>query len=350
MEIIQYGIGEGYLKDWGIKEALREIYQNFIDYGNYDTFVKDIRNNRVQVLLSNSYNPNGLEFLQIGKSIKDENKVNIGKHGEGLKMAFLIFLRENLHIQIKYGKTRITPMWCNQVIGNTLALKKQETKGTFPRFSIEFTLDKELYDNIISDIIEEKDIIYLDNYHGSIVDKPIGNLYSGNLFVCNLPNLKKAYNLNPARLSLDRDRRVPGAFDVSYHTSKINEGVIKADAKINWIDQNYDDHAHIEYVPPSQYKEIKTRAIAGKVEFVAQVVNPDTQEKEEVLITNTSIKNHLGRLNFFQKAISGVKNFLADKLGVKDLLRNFRNKHCYSVEAKTDFDLIIQRLGITLDE
>ena len=36
-DIIKYGIGFDYLPKWGIKEALREIYQNFNDYGAFET-------------------------------------------------------------------------------------------------------------------------------------------------------------------------------------------------------------------------------------------------------------------------------------------------------------------------
>ena len=33
--IIYYGIGLEYLSNWTINHALREIYQNFLDYGDY---------------------------------------------------------------------------------------------------------------------------------------------------------------------------------------------------------------------------------------------------------------------------------------------------------------------------
>jgi hypothetical protein len=349
---IKYGIGESYLKDWDIKHALREIFQNFIDYGNYEIYIKETRNNKVLVLIENTYQPQSLEFLQIGKSIKSSSS-SIGKHGEGLKMAFLIFLRENLYLRVFYNNINITPEWNNQAIGKTLALKMSKSKYNYPTFNIEFTCDKETFYSFKNNIIEDKDILYKDSYHGSIVDKPKGNLYSGKLFVTNLPNLKKAYDISPNLLSLDRDRRIPSSFEVSYHTSKINESQLRKEeetkARLNFVDESYDDYSHVNYVPSSQLKDIKVKEVLGKVEFTTKVINNETKEEEEIIIKNENIKSYLKSQNIFNTAINKIKNYIASKLGIKDLLLNFRKKYCYSVEAKQDFDIILERLGITLD-
>ena len=107
---IHYGFGKEYLSKWGIREALREIFQNFMDYGEYttDLMLFSTEENVVKIRLTNDYSPEKLEFLRIGNSVK-KNKEAIGKHGEGLKMAFLIFLRENLNMELYTSKYKITP-------------------------------------------------------------------------------------------------------------------------------------------------------------------------------------------------------------------------------------------------
>ena len=80
------------------------------------------------------------------------------------------------------------------------------------------------------------------------------------------------------------------------------------------------------------------------------MVDKETNETKEILITNQSMKEHLKQQSFFQKAINGIKNFIASKFGIKELLVKFRNKHCYNEEAKRDFDIILDKLGITLDD
>lgn len=181
--------------------------------------------------------------------------------------------------------------------------------------------------------------------YGSIVNRDKGNLYSGGLFVCNLPNLSKAYDILPNELSLDRDRKLPKAFDVSYKTSKINE----AEAKWEFTDQNYDDTKYITYIPKHQLGTIKAREVQGNVEFFTPMVNTITKEVEMKQITNDSIKEQLVKHSFFSKAVKGIKNYIASKLGVKDLLISFRSKYCYNDESRRDFDIILERLGIELD-
>ena len=349
-KIVNYGIGENYLKDWGIQEALREIYQNFIDYGTFTqkigTVVKYNDINYVTVTLSNEFKPDNFSFLKIGESQKDDKENSIGQHGEGLKMAFLIFLRLNYFIELKGNNHKIRPIWQEQpILGTTLALKFKPFESN-SNFYVGFTIPKSEFDYFNNNLIKKKDIIYSNSYHGDIVDKPIGNIYSGKLFVCNLKNIKKSYNFPPARLKLDRDRKVPGSFEVSYHSSKINE----AQAEINFVDQNYDDYRHVSHIPKSYYPSIRARAVGENIEFIAKVVDKETNETKEVLITNQSIKEHLKQQSFFQKAINGIKNFIASKFGIKELLIKFRNKHCYSEEAKRDFDIILTKLGITLDD
>lgn len=122
MKTINYGIHRDYLSSWGLKEALREIFQNFIDYGEYNIVTESCLDEFIYVSLDNKYNPTDLEFLAIGKSIKHGDQ-SIGKHGEGLKMAMLIFLRENLEIWIDTQLGRLKPIWNNQDhIGETLAI------------------------------------------------------------------------------------------------------------------------------------------------------------------------------------------------------------------------------------
>jgi len=348
--VINYGIGENYLKDWGIQEALREIYQNFIDYGNFTqkigTIIKYNGIDYVNITLSNNFKPDNFSFLKIGESQKEDKENSIGQHGEGLKMAFLIFLRLNYLIELKANNHIIKPIWSEQpILGTTLALKFIPFDLN-NKFIISFIIPKSEFDYFNNNLIKKKDIIYSNSYHGDIVDKPVGNIYSGKLFVCNLKNIKKSYNFPPARLKLDRDRKVPGSFEVSYHSSKINE----AQAEINFVDQNYDDYRYINYIPHSYYPSIKAKAVGEDVEFIAKVVDKETNKTKEVLITNQSIKEHLKQQSFFQKAINNIKNFIASKFGIKELLIKFRNKHCYNEEAKRDFDIILNKLGIILDD
>lgn len=342
-KIIQYGIGKDYLPTWGVNEALREIYQNFLDYGKFTQKVTPFNKkglDMVQVNISNTFIPEDLEFFQIGKSMKGDNKEAIGQHGEGLKMAMLVFLRLGYEITIYTNKVSIIPTWTIQeLIGQTLGLKIVPTEEVRNRFTIIMRLPKDEFDEFNNNMIRESDVIYSHPYHGDIVNKPVGNLYSGRLFVCKVKNFKKSYNLPPSVLKLDRDRRVPGAFETSYHTSKINQ----AQEEFSFVDQNYDDMKYVSKVPEKLYPTIKPKLIGNNIEFVAKVAD------KEVVIKNEDIKQDLRQQSYFSKAIAGMKRFLIGKLGIEELLINFRVKYCYSAEAQHDFDIILERLGININ-
>jgi len=337
INIIQYGIGEEYLKDWGVQEALREIYQNFMDYGTFKQKVRTT-DHMSHVILSNTYEPEDLEFLQIGKSVKGGNKEAIGQHGEGLKMAMLVFLRLGYHIDIHTPTKMIKPIWKNQKhIGKTLALQITDA-DVLTNFIVEYSIPTEDFNVFNNNLIKKKDVLFTAEPHGDIVDKEVGNLYVGRLFVCKLKNFKKSYNIRPSVLKLDRDRRVPNSFDTSWHTSKINE----AEQKFNFVDQDMDDMKYVSKVPESMYKDIKPRLIGNNVEFIAKV------GKEEIVIKNDSIKSHLRQQSYFSKALQGIKKFLLARMGVIEMLVAFRAKYCYNIEAQHDFDAILEKLGINI--
>lgn len=346
--IINYGIGENYLKDWGIQEALREIYQNFMDYGKFTQKAIPDGGSNFTVLLNSNYNPENLEFLKIGESNKNGNEQAIGQHGEGLKMALLVFLRLNYEMEINTPKYNIQASWNEQsFIGKSLCLIIKE-KSISTGFNIRLVLPKEEFTKFNNNLIKQKDTVYSDNYHGDIVNKEVGNLYVGKLFVANIKNFKKSYNLPPNLIKLDRDRKIPGAFETSYHTSKINEGQAKLNASIDFKDQSYDDFKHINSIPVNLYEQIKPKVIGNSFRFVH--IDKTGGEIKETVITNENIINHLKSQTFFEKAINGIKRFLVAKLGVKDLLISFRQKYCYNEDAKKDFDIILERLGIDLND
>lgn len=333
-KVIYYGFGLDYLKDWGIEQALREIYQNFLDYGPFKESVKPVKKNKVLITISNDWKPENLDFLRIGNSRKKEG--SIGKHGEGIKMAFMIFLRHNLYSQIITNKNVVVPSrYLDEEIGECFCFEYLNIKSRSERFIIQFVVDKEVFKSFRENIITEKDIEYTDKYYGDIVNKPKGCIYSGGLFVAQLQNLSRAYNIKPEHLQLDRDRSVPRSFDVNWAASKILDSF----DKWNFVDEIYDDTQFITKVPDHIKTEVKPVIVGSSIEFIRKDENG-----EEVVITNSNLKEVLKKDNFFQSAIKKLKQFVAKKLGLYDMLIEFKEKHVHSYEARVDFDLILERL------
>lgn len=333
-KVIYYGFGLDYLKDWGIEQALREIYQNFLDYGKFEESIKPVKNNKVLVTISNDWKPENLDFLRIGNSRKKEG--SIGKHGEGIKMAFMIFLRHNLYSQIITNKNVVVPSsYIDDEIGECFCFEYFNIQSRSESFIIQFVVDKDVFKAFRDNIITEKDIEYTDKYYGDIVNKPKGCIYSGGLFVAQLQNLSRAYNIKTEHLQLDRDRSVPRSFDVNWAASKILDSF----DKWNFVDETYDDTQFITKVPDRIKTEVKPVIVGSSIEFIRK-----DEKGEEVVITNSNLKEVLKKDNFFQSAIKKLKQFVAKKLGLYDMLIEFKEKHVHSHEARVDFDLILERL------
>lgn len=340
IKTIHYGIGKEYLKNWGINEALREIYQNFFDFGEYWTKVKKLNNGKVLVRVSNNYNPEQLEFLRIGNSIK-HNDESIGKHGEGLKMALLIFLKENLNITIYTYNYIIFPKWeINEEVGELFSIKYSNYIRKYNKnkntFCIQFEINEEIYNSFINNIVTKEDIIFKHNYHGEIVNKTKGNLYSGNLYVCNIKSLSASYNIPPSLLNLDRDRSVPRSFEVNFHCSKIKE----AEEKLSLKDLEYSDTEYINNVSQEFRRQWKPILVGNDIQFTAK----DPETKKTIVLTNNSIKENFKQDSFFETIIKKLKQSIVKHLGLYDLLLEFQAKHVHSTEAKQDFEIILSKV------
>jgi len=334
---IYYGFGDDYLKNWGIKEALREVYQNFLDYGKYEETIDkgDGTSQFVHVTVANEWIPESLDFLRIGNS-KKNNPNAVGKHGEGLKMAFMIFLRIGISSKIRTPKYDIVPNYYTDAeIGNCFCFEYKEHNEENVKYSISFACIDEQFDEFRKNLIIEKDLIFTDAQYGSIVDKEPGNIYAGGLFVTKLKNIGKAYNVKPSELPLDRDRSVPRAFDVNWTTSKINSAYGKWTAE----DLSHSDTLYVDKVPDEVKKAFKPVYVNKQIEFVTK-----DEKGKNIILSNDNIKEIFKKDTFFAGMIKKMKKYIAKKLGLYDMLLEFKEKHVHSTEAVTDFDLILEKV------
>lgn len=326
MDIINYGIGRKYLSHWGINEALREIMQNFMDYGDYEIVYTDDG-----ISISNGYVPNNLEFLALGNS--DKKADSRGKYGEGLKMALLIFAREGIDITIQTTDKMISPVFVDSEIGEIFAIQI-ENKVLGDNFCISFNLGIDVWQKYYDSIIKEDDIIFDDNYYGRIVNKETGNIYCGGLFVKNINNLSKSYDINVAHLPLTRDRNLPVAFDVNWATSKINS----KQGKLKVADLSYSDTEYIDDIPTEVKEQIRPKLVGNSIEATYK------HKGKDVVIKNEKVKSIILSDNFFKRTIKRLRNYLLNKIGVYDMLVQFGEKHVHGTQAKEEFNLILEKL------
>lgn len=224
--MIKFGISENYVPNWGVVQAIREIYQNFIDYGEFEVTIDQICEGHSAVRISNDFNPETWEFLKLGFSEKKDG--SIGKHGEGLKLAGLIFMRNKKMFRISTPIGRAdAAFYEDENIGTCYGLKLSDM--TSDKFEIYFEADTKDIELFTEGYLKKEDIL-LSSYYGNIVDKKAGNIYVGGLYVCNIKDLKYALDFKPDFIQLGRDREVPSSYDIQYWTNQI----------VNWCSKDLD--------------------------------------------------------------------------------------------------------------
>lgn len=347
MKRIDYAFGRDYLSDWTIEDALREVFQNYIDYGDYDIKTKQVNNDTVYVTISNHYNPRNLEFLRLGNTSKDDGK-SIGHHGEGLKAAFLIFAREDLFFDVVTSRNRLIGAFdTNPDIGEVFHISYTDVQSNVSGFVTSFHCPGEIYHNFIKNIITEKDILFKDPNYGELLapHKGSGNIYSGNLFVCHVDDLDYSYNIYPEHLTLDRDRKVPREFDVDYATSKILQSYrhSKQNDVIETVNYNSREYRFTDSITDKEVETIKAVKVENSTQFY------DTKSKD--IITNERVKNILTKHPKFVKTIKRGDKDKVKELLIKNkrkkvitLLKEFKSKHPLGDNALIDLEVITQKI------
>ena len=103
----ELAISTGYVPDWGVTEAFRELFQNALDneITNPENKMEWKYDEESETLtISNKTSVLQAETLLLGSSTKANDKYTIGKHGEGYKIAFMVLLRNNKSIRVyNYG-------------------------------------------------------------------------------------------------------------------------------------------------------------------------------------------------------------------------------------------------------
>lgn len=340
MTTINYFISENYIPHWTLEDAYREIFQNFVDYGDYKVII-DSDDVKDYVTITNTFNPESADLLIIGESNKSENQ--IGKYGEGLKMAALVLLRMgySMEVSCKMFEAKFILVENTNTTVKTLGVEitDGEPSNTEDFFDVQITApigDFKLYQE---GIIKPSDVLHHREGFGSIVNKRKGYVYVGGLFVYINHKLNFAYDLYPSKISLDRDRKVPKDFDVKYSIGKIQETYEQFDVVGKSADAEFAD------IPSTLLSTYRPKIRNNQITFVVDVEKDGKKEVHEV---SDRYKQQLMGTNAFSQIIFKLKKYLTSAMGLDELAIAFRRKHCIGENANKDFTILMLRLGIEL--
>ena len=329
--LIRYGMGRSYLPDWGYAEALREIFQNFTDFGHFDQWVEDVGSSEdmVHVKLVNEFSPEDHAFLKIGESGKRNDASTVGKHGEGLKMASMVLTREGRDVIIRYGSTALlgvfyTDPFLGECFGY-LVSKGHPIDG----FRIDFSCPKADFQRYTEKQLDPSIVLH-STYYGDLIDRPKGEVYVGGHFVSVVEGLDYAYNFKPECVELDRDRRVPRNFDVVYTASQILASWKSLQVK----DIVAKDAEYLPRVPERIAKKFKPKMEGKRVVFRAGAVQAPPKVAEKLM-----------EMPINQKRVAKLKFSLSRKQKPHSILKEFLDRYMRSLppEGRADAQVLLTK-------
>uniref|UniRef100_A0A6M3IJT9 Uncharacterized protein n=1 Tax=viral metagenome TaxID=1070528 RepID=A0A6M3IJT9_9ZZZZ len=199
MKKITYPISINYRKEWGIWEAIRELYQNSLDES--ESFSIE-RTSEGMVILDNGC---GLSFkhLIIGVSEKKSDNPR-GYYGEGLKIAMAVLLRLGYKTKIfssnLYIETEVEELEGEPILSLLYSMDNDCCNGT--RILIVGYNGSDFKDRIV--IGGSKKIIF-KNDAGQIIEEGNGSLYVRDIFCKDINEYMFSYNLNHLKLTIERN-------------------------------------------------------------------------------------------------------------------------------------------------
>lgn len=249
MRKYELSISADYVPEWGVVEATREFFQNSIDEQTRDSsnkmlFSYDSESQTIRI--GNKHSDLDIKTLLFGVTTKNKDSAMIGNHGEGYKIATVVFLR--------LGKSVVFYNYCRREIWRPRLVKSKKYDGTLvPTFFVENeAIWKEVPEHSL--IIEVGGITPEDyeqikdcNLHlqgncsrretsyGAILDdeKYIGRIFVGGLHICNDQRLNIGIDFKPKIVRLERDRSMVNSFDVQWYAARMIEEL--KDAKITKV-------------------------------------------------------------------------------------------------------------------
>lgn len=247
MRKYELSISTDYVSDWGVVEAIRELFQNAIDQqitvaGNDMFFDYDGEN---VLRLGNKDSVLEAKSLLMGATTKKDDTRTIGQHGEGYKVATLVLARLGKTVTFyNYGAREV---WRPRLVNSrkygtkilTFFIDKKYVWQSVPDHNLTIVVEgitPQEYATIVESNLHLQDVgSVIETPKGRILeeDRYKGKVYVNGLFVCNYEQYEYGYDFKPEHIKLDRDRKLVSDFDLQWlassmwNTSKEPEKLVK---------------------------------------------------------------------------------------------------------------------------
>lgn len=266
MKQIKLSFTEDYVGHWSWWQGARELMQNAIDTKDFDIEF-DYDKGSIEIVSRGGAIPT--KALLLGSTTKRDDSSTIGKFGEGMKLGFLVLLREGAEVAMENGKDLWVPKIVHDEAMDANVLAVNICEGTLedndpntvkikihgiPRVAMD-----EIMDNYAP--TTEREVV-IENSRGKAYTKiwqqganqeeddegnAIGgdcNLFVNGLFVTKVQgNFKFDYDFKPEAFVLDRDRDSANTYEVKYEANKLLSESDDIDLLARLALEEYDDLA-----------------------------------------------------------------------------------------------------------
>lgn len=302
MSTFELGMSLDYCHNWGVREAVREIFQNAIDAetANPDNKMSwSYDGNTLRV--ANEHGKLNVNSLLLGVSSKRGDDKTIGQYGEGYKIAIVVLKRLGKGVRVFNRGNRET--WEARTVKSrrynenvvVVDVKKQlfaepDADLVFEVSDISPSEFEELSDSNlhIAGVNEDE---YIQSDVGRILtsERFASRIYVGGLYVTTSRNLIYGYDFNPDVLRLERDRSLVDGFDLQFACGKAIVGTRDVEFITKAADTWDGSYIHF-YVPQmAQSGEVYDRLYT---KFIKE------HGKDAIPVTSTEDFNRLASLGY----------------------------------------------------
>lgn len=222
MKTYELPLTRAYVRDWTSVEAIRELLQNNIDFGD-GKLTAEVGETAITITSPGArLEPRS---LLLGHTTKADDDKAIGSFGEGYKIALLVLAREGAEVNIfNDGLKWNAELRHSDTFGEEV-LFVDEVESSFGAGAVEFAifgLQPEVMVKVIENTLQlqsDLGVIHTTSHGDIMIDRP-GKLYVNGLFVCDT-ELVYGYNMKPEHIKLERDRQTVDSWDLRWMTAKM---------------------------------------------------------------------------------------------------------------------------------
>lgn len=322
---------ERYASNWGVQEALRELFQNAIDQEiQVEGNTMDIRyeDNFNKLYISNKSSILSKKSLLLGYTSKSDDDNTIGMFGEGYKLALLVLNRLGKKVTIyNYGAKEI---WTSKFVKSrryegekilTIFVETEAVWKKVPNANLTIKIEgisKEEYEELVSRTLmlqEDLGETLKSSEYGTILldETQQGKIYVNGLYVNTIKELTYGYNIKPNYLRIGRDRDLVSDFDIISTTSKMWEEH-NTDELQNLIKNGCKDVSYLEHIFVND--EIKESTYQTFTKEYGENAIPVSSQSEYDMMNSHYDNANIVIVNSVQKSL------ITESDGFKETLEN----------------------------